>query len=40
VPKDLKLNGKSEKFTITVVYDTLELYGRVQAARKFTIASN
>jgi hypothetical protein len=37
VPKDLKLAGKSEQFTITVVFDTLELYGKVQATRKFTI---
>jgi hypothetical protein len=39
VPKDLKLAGKSETFTVTVKYDTLELYGKVQAARTLTIAS-
>jgi hypothetical protein len=37
VPKDLKLSGESEDFTITVVFDTLELYGKVQGARKITI---
>jgi hypothetical protein len=40
VPKDLKLTGKSEAFTVTVTYDTQELYGRVQGSRKFTIASH
>jgi hypothetical protein len=39
VPKDLKLAGKSEVFTVTVSYDTQELYGRVQGTRKFTIVS-
>jgi hypothetical protein len=39
VPKDLKLAGKSETFTATVVYDTLELYGKVEASRKIVVAS-
>jgi hypothetical protein len=39
VPKDLKLVGKREVFTITATYDTLELYGKVQGSRKFTIVS-
>ena len=37
MPKDLKLAGKREVFTATVTYDTLDLYGKVQAARKFTV---
>jgi hypothetical protein len=40
VPEDIKLTGKSETFTITVLYDTLELYGKVEASRTFTISSN
>jgi hypothetical protein len=39
VPKDLKLAGKSETFTVTVTYDTLELYGKVQDSRKITVSS-
>jgi hypothetical protein len=39
VPKDLKLAGKSETFTITVRYDTLELYGKVEAARTIVVTS-
>jgi hypothetical protein len=37
VPEDLKLNGNEETFTITVTYDTRELYGTVTGARQFTI---
>jgi len=40
VPKDLKLAGKQEAFTATVTYDTLELYGRVEASRQFVVASD
>jgi hypothetical protein len=40
VPKDLKLAEKQEQFTITVTYETLELYGKVQATRRFTIAAD
>jgi hypothetical protein len=40
VPKDFKLPGKTETYTITVTYDTLELYGKVEASRKFTIAAD
>jgi len=29
--------GEKEVFTITVDYDTQELYGKVQATRKITI---
>jgi hypothetical protein len=39
VPKDLKLAGKSETFTITVRYDTLELYGKVEGARKIIVTA-
>jgi len=39
VPTDLKLSGKRETFTITVNYETLELYGEIRASRTFTIAS-
>jgi hypothetical protein len=37
VPKDLKLAGNREAFTATVTYQTKELYGKVEAARTFTI---
>jgi hypothetical protein len=35
----MKLAGKTEAFTISVTYDTLELYGVVQGTRTFTIGS-
>jgi hypothetical protein len=37
VPNDLKLACDSETFTITVNYDTLELYGKVSGSRTVTI---
>jgi hypothetical protein len=37
VPKDLKLAGKEEAFTLTVSYDTLELYGKVTASRQVAV---
>jgi hypothetical protein len=37
VPNDLKLNGKEETFQVEVLYDTLELYGKVNASRSITI---
>jgi hypothetical protein len=37
VPKDLKLDGREETFTVQVLYDTLELYGKVSASRPVTI---
>lgn len=40
MPKDLKLAGKQEPFTATVTWDTLELYGRVEASRQFGVASD
>jgi hypothetical protein len=40
VPKDLKLAGESETFTITVRYNTLELYGKVEASRKIVVTSD
>jgi len=33
----LKINGREEKFTITVTFDTLELYGVVQGSREIVI---
>jgi hypothetical protein len=39
VPEDIKLAGDKETFTITVRYDTQELYGKVEAARTFVVAS-
>jgi len=38
VPKDIKLAGGQEAFTVTVSYDTRELYGKVQAERTLSIA--
>jgi hypothetical protein len=37
VPEDIKLAGESETFTITVRYDTLELYGKVEGSRAFEV---
>jgi hypothetical protein len=37
VPNDLKLDGKEETFTITVSYDTKELYGNVTGRREVTV---
>jgi hypothetical protein len=39
VPKDLKINGKQETFTVSVVYETHELYGTVKASRTVTISA-
>jgi hypothetical protein len=39
VPKDLKLSGKSETFTVTVKYDTLNLYGKVEASRPVVVTA-
>jgi hypothetical protein len=35
----LKLSGKSETFTITVRYDTAELYGKIEASRKIVVTA-
>jgi hypothetical protein len=37
VPKDLKLNAHEEIFNVRVLYDTLELYGKVTATQKVVI---
>jgi hypothetical protein len=37
VPTDLKLNGNEETFTIRVLYDTQELYGKVTGTRQIVI---
>jgi hypothetical protein len=39
VPEDLPLDGDEETFTITVTYDTRELYGTVIGIRRFTIVA-
>jgi hypothetical protein len=39
VPKDLKLTGKSETFTVTVYYDTQALYGKVEDSRKIEVTT-
>jgi hypothetical protein len=39
VPKDLKPAGSMEVFTITVTYQTHELYGKVEAWRKFVVTA-
>ena len=35
----MKPAGKNDEFTVTVTYDTLELYGRVEASRKIKLRS-
>jgi hypothetical protein len=40
VPNDLKLDGDQESFTITVTYDTKELYGTVTGSREVTVCRN
>ena len=37
VPEELKLDGDEETFTITVTYDTRELYGTVTGTRTFAV---
>jgi len=37
VPENLKLSGNEETFTVTVTYDTQELYGTVVGSREVTI---
>jgi hypothetical protein len=37
VPTDLKLSDKAATFTITVTYETLDLYGKVEGSRTFTV---
>jgi len=37
VPKNLKLSGNAETFTVQVRYDTLELYGKINASRTITV---
>jgi hypothetical protein len=38
VPEDIKLAGKSETFTVTVKYDTKELYGKIESSRTIIIS--
>jgi len=35
----LKINGREEKLTITVTFDTLELYGKIESSREIIIES-
>jgi len=37
VPEELKIDGEEEILTISVTYDTLELYGTVKGTRSFTV---
>jgi hypothetical protein len=37
VPRDLKLDGNQETFTIEVVYDTRQLYGTMKARRQVVV---
>jgi hypothetical protein len=37
VPSDLKLNAEEETFNVQVLYDTLELYGKVTADRQVVV---
>jgi hypothetical protein len=39
VPKDIKLVGKTETFTITAHYDTLDLYGKVEGSREIVVSA-
>jgi hypothetical protein len=38
VPTNLKLNGTEEIFTVQVFYDTLELYGKLNASGTITVS--
>jgi hypothetical protein len=37
VPKDLAINGDQETFTITVTFETGDLYGKVVATRQIVV---
>ena len=37
MPKDLKLSGDEETFTVALTYDTQDLYGKVEATCKLTL---
>jgi hypothetical protein len=34
VPKDLKISGEKETYVATITYDTLDLYGKMEATVK------
>ncbi len=38
MPTHLKLNGNAETLTVQVLYDTLELYGKLSANRTITLS--
>ncbi len=37
MPKDLKVSGKKESFVATLTYDTLDLYGKMEATLPIVI---
>jgi len=37
VPENLDLKGGRGRFTVTVTYDTLELYGKVVGSREIIV---
>ncbi len=37
MPEDLDLKGGPGRFTVTVTYDTLELYGKVVGSREIIV---
>ena len=40
MPKDLKLSGEQETFTVALTYDTQALYGKVEATCKLALKAN
>jgi hypothetical protein len=38
VPTDISLDGDSKTFTAKLTYDTLEMYGKVEAECAITVA--
>jgi hypothetical protein len=37
VPKDLKVSGEKETFVATLTYDTLDLYGKMEATVQLVV---
>ncbi len=37
MPNDLELKGGRERFTITITFDTLDLYGKVVGSREVVV---
>ncbi len=40
MPKELKVSGKEEVLTVRVTYETLELYGKVEATRQIRVTAS